>query len=390
MKLTNFSLPSIAVLMIFPLAWLTASVEGGITVGNVAELRHELNTAKPGSTYLLAPGNYGPIWIEKISGDRNNPIVIEAADANNLPVFAGGSEGMHFSGCHFITLRNIRIKDCTANGINADDSGNLTSPSIGMIFENLIIENIGPQGNHDGLKLSGMRDFKVINSTFSGWGGSAIDMVGCQNGLIENCRFIGKEGFSQSSGVQVKGGSERIMIRQNNFRNAGQRAVNIGGSTGLQFFRPELRDFEARDIEVAGNYFFGSMSPIAYVTSINCVVRQNTIIFPDKWVIRILQEQPTDSFLACQGGVFESNLIVFDKRVQVFVNVGGHTKPETFVFRNNAWFCADADRRPTLPTPEINGIHQVDPLLENYESPIIKSQSVNPRLKNVGAHSFQK
>ena len=40
------------------------------------------------------------------------------------------------------------------------------------------------------------------------------------------------------------------MIRRNVFVQAGQRAVNIGGSTGEAYFRPAVRDFEAREIVV--------------------------------------------------------------------------------------------------------------------------------------------
>jgi len=215
-------------------------------------------------------------------------------------------------------------------------------------------------------------------------------MVGCHDGVIEKSRFIGKEGHSQDTGIQAKGGCERILIRQNFFRNAGQRAVNIGGSTGLQFFRPVLRDFEAKGIEVCGNHFVGSLSPIAYTTSVDCVVRQNTFVNPEKWVIRILQEQPIDKFQACRGGTFEFNLVVFDKRVQTFINVGPDTKPETFTFRGNAWFCSDADRKPALPVTEQGGVHQVDPMLENPETPEMTMRSKDPRLRNAGAHAFGK
>ena len=51
------------------------------------------------------------------------------------------------------------------------------------------MEETGPTGNKDALKLSGVRDFTVRASRFSGWGGSAIDMVACSEGLIESCRF---------------------------------------------------------------------------------------------------------------------------------------------------------------------------------------------------------
>ena len=166
-----------------------------------------------------------------------------------------------------------------------------------------------------------------------------------------------------------KGKSERIVIRRNFFRDAGQRAVNIGGSTGLAFFRPAVQRYEARDVRVEGNHFVGSEAPIAFVTAVDCQVRLNTIVHPGKWVLRILQEQPLDRFMPCQGGVFEGNLVLFDHRVRIVANIGPDTRAETFVFRGNAWYDTQGDRPPPLPAPlrETEGVYRVNPLLADPE-----------------------
>jgi hypothetical protein len=370
------------------LAVATSALSAEVLVSDANALRAELRRAKPGTTIKLAPGNYGnKLWVAKVNGTKDKPIVIVGADAEKPPLFRGGHEAIHLSDCNYVTLRNIRISGSTDNGINADDGGTFDTPSRGLVFENITIEDIGPKGNHDGLKLSGVDDFVVRNCKFEGWGGSAIDMVGCHKGVIEKCRFVGKKGHSIWTGVQVKGGSEDILIRQNFFKDAGDRAINLGGISGLSCFRPEPRDYEARAIEVTGNHFVGSEAPIAYVTSTDCVVRQNTFIHPRKWIMRILQEQPTDKFKPCRKGIFESNLIVFDKRVRIFVNVGRNTDPASFIFRKNAWFCSDGNRRPSLPAKETDSIYQVDPQLENAGQFDIKIKSKDPRLKDIGAHA---
>lgn len=369
--------------------WTRAS-DDTIEVQDSKSLRSALSRAQPGITILLVPGRYeSNLRIERISGTRDKPVIIAGKVPDDPPLFEGGNQGIHLVDCNYVTLRHIRVTGSRDNGINADDGGTYETPSEGLIFEMLTIENIGPKGNHDALKLSGLRNFVVRRCTFSGWGGSAIDMVGCHDGMIEHCRFLGKEGYSQSTGVQAKGGSERVVIRCNFFWKAGERAVNLGGSTGLPYFRPQVRDYEAKDLLVVGNHFVGSMAPIAYVTSLGCIVRRNTIVRPEKWVIRVLQEQPTDKFQPCQQGVFEKNLIVFDRSVQVFVNIGPNTRTETFSFQGNAWFSTDGDRRPTLPTKELDGIYQVDPMLENEDSSEMRVRSADPRIAGVGAHSFQ-
>ena len=357
-----------------------------IAVRDAQGLGAALAGAGPGTTIVLAPGRYGHgLTIEKLSGTKEARITIKGADDRDPPLFEGGNEAIHLTDCNFLTLRNLKVSGCAGNGINCDDGGTFDTPSRGMVFENLVIEGIGPTGNHDGLKLSGLDDFTVRGCRVSGWGGSAIDMVGCHDGVIEGCRIVGKDGFSQDTGVQAKGGCERVVIKGNLFHGAGQRAVNLGGSTGLPFFRPRAQGFEARDLEVSGNHFVGCEAAVAFVTSSRCVVRRNTFMHPGKWVMRILQEQPTDKFQPCQSGVFEANLVVFDGRVGTIANVGPNTRPETFVFRGNAWFCSDGDRRLPLPAEESAGIHQVDPKVEDAGPRGWVIRSNDERLRGVGA-----
>jgi hypothetical protein len=270
------------------------------------------------------------------------------------------------SDCVYLTLRNLVVRKQTGNGINIDDGGTYETPAHHITLEKLHVADIGPQGNHDAIKLSGVDDLVVRECTVEGWGGQAVDMVGCHRGLIDGCTFRGKPGFSQDTGPQTKGGSREITIRRCRFDNAGARAVNLGGSTGLPFFRPPGALYEAKDITVEGCTFSGSQAPIAYVGVEGAVVRYNTIYHPGKWVLRILQETTEKGFALCGNGCFEHNLMVFRRAdVQVFVNVGPHTRPETFKFANNLWFCEDRPEasKPALPVPENGGVYGVDPRL---------------------------
>lgn len=373
----------------FVLAISLSAHSGEYKVSDAAGLTQAVADAQPGATILLAPGDYGSGFnFKNVNGTPTHPIVIEGADPNNPPLFTGGKEAIHLSDCNHLVLRNLKVSGCTANGINCDDGGTFETPSEGIVFDNITISDIGPEGNYDGLKLSGLTSFLVTNCTFNGWGGAGIDMVGCREGQIENCRFLGKEGYSQTTGIQAKGGTEKVRIVRNFFHDTGGRGINLGGSTGNQFFRPELRNFEAKDLEVIGNHFVGCETALAYVTSVGCIVRHNTIVHPQKWIFRILQEKPLEEFQSCRDGVFEENLIVYDKRVQTFVNVGAGTKPETFAIRGNAWFCSDGDRRPKLPVEETDGIYQIDPMLENADSPEMVIRSQDPHLESVGDRAY--
>jgi len=362
-----------------------------VDVSDDGALRAALGKARAGTTIRIAPGNYRPgVYVANLKGTREKPIVIEGADPDKLPVFAGGSEGWHLSNCAWVTLRNIAVRGQRQNGINVDDGGTFDTPAHHIVLDKIHVSDTGPRGNHDPIKLSGLDDFAVTNCTIEGWGGQAVDMVGCHRGLIDRCKFQGKKGFSQSAGPQTKGGSSQIVIRRCLFLDAADRGVNIGGSTGLKFFRPLGTLYEAKDITVEGCTFVGCQAPAAFVGVDGATVHYNTIYRPGKWVMRILQETTAPGFAPCRNGRFERNLIVFRRAdVQTFVNIGPNTKPETFHFAGNLWYCEDqpAASKPNLPAAETDGVYGIDPRLTDPANNQFQPQ--NPRAAAFGAAAWK-
>jgi len=362
-----------------------------VRVKDSSELSRAIRTLRPGTTLLLEPGIYsGGIYLRDIEGKDEQPVVIEGTEPDNPPVFAGGSQAIHLANCSNMTLRSIKVKGFPSNGINIDDGGSYETPAHHIVLENVTVVETGPKGNHDALKMSGVDHFFVRKCRFEGWGGSGIDMVGCHHGILEDCTFIGREGFSQSNGVQLKGGTEDVLIQCCFFNNAGQRSINLGGSTDLRFFRPKVQDCEAKNITVAGNRFVGSIAPVAWVTSDGGYVHHNTIILPEKWVLRILQESRDARFKPCHDGVFEHNLIIFDSKIQTFVNVGPRTSPETFRFQRNAWHDLDRYREPSLPVPETESIYLRDISIDRTKLTDAKLELDDDRLKGIGAQAYKR
>ncbi len=357
-----------------------------VTVGSSSELHRALREARPGTTIRILPGEYtGGIFVSNLHGKPDGPIVIEGADPRNPPVFTGGQTGWQISeGSHF-TLRYLRFRGQKANGVNIDDGGTFETPTHHVVLEYITVEDVGPQGNFDGIKLSGITDFQVRHCRVEGWGGQAIDMVGCHRGTIEDCFFRGKEGFSQNTGPQAKGGSSDITIRRCVFLNAGQRAVQLGGSTGLAYFRPKGVPYEARNILVEDCLFVGGDAAVSFVGVDGATFRHNTIIRPNLWVMRILQETREPGFVPCRGGVFENNLIVFRSSLREVVNVGPATAPETFRFADNWWYCEDRPQasRPRLPAAETGGVYGQDPRLRQTAED--RWEVVNPAARKYGA-----
>lgn len=341
-----------------------------IRVNGPAELRAAVASAKPGTRLVLAGGNYGAgFQFRNLRGEEKQPIIIAAVDPQNPPIFRDGNTGLHLSNPAYVELHNLAFAKLAHNGLNIDHGNSTNNVSTrGVVLRGLRITDVGSDGNHDGLKLSGVWDFRVEGCVIERWGtkgGSAIDMVGCHRGVIENCTIRHHPEPQNCTGVQGKGGTSDLVVRRNRFENAGGRSVNIGGSTGLQFFRPPLVEggehSEARNIRVEGNTFIGSSSPIAFVGVDGAVVRFNTIEQPGRWVMRILQENKAAGFVPCRNAEFTDNIIAFSSTrwSEGGVNVGSGTASSTFKFARNWWYCVDRPEqsRPRLPTPEVNGTY---------------------------------
>jgi hypothetical protein len=346
------------------LCWLlAASSVIAVTVDDDASLRRALAAAKPGDEIVVKAGDYrGGIQVRDRPGTADRPIVLRAE--GEVWLRGGGSTAIQFSACPHWKVKGLRAEGYPGNGFNFDDAGRLDQAVKGVVIEDLVVLRTGPRGNHDGIKMSGLVDFEVKGCRIEGWGGSAIDMVGCRDGKVTGCIIRGLDGHDSMSGIQMKGGTRGITISGTRFENAGLRAINLGGSTGKPYFRPKVTRFEASDITVAHNVFVGGQCAVAFVTADQGTVRHNLILRPEKWAFRILQEQPVPEFGACRNGRIERNIIVLPADNRVAVNVGPNTEAGSFAFRENAWFHEGGRHRPQLPSAEQGGVYGTDPKLD--------------------------
>lgn len=332
--------------------------------------------AQPGDTIRIHPGNYrGTFLISNLRGTAKSPIVIMGADKNQVLMDAG-TEGFHFSDVAYLKIQDLTFSGQTANGMSIDDAGSFDTPSKHLIISNCDFKNMGAQGNNDFLKLSGVDSFEVSNCKFinGAAGGSGIDMVGCHYGVIKNCTL---DSMGANS-IQIKGGSQYIRVENNVFHNGGQRSLNLGGSTGRAFFRPQNATFEAADLQVYGNVFIKSQVPIAFVGSERVDVANNTIYLPEKWIIRILQETvDTSRFVPCRNNWFRNNIIYYSNVVNTPVNIGGNTLPATFLFGHNLWYnhSDPSNSSPKLPVTETDAINGQDPLFINAHQFSLQAKS---------------
>jgi hypothetical protein len=330
--------------------------------------------ATPGSAVRVHAGTYaGGAYIEGLAGTAAAPIWIGGAPGEARPIIEGGAEAIHLTKVRYLVIHDLEVKGTTQNGINCDDGGDAANPDASrfVVFRNLDIHDVGQGGNQDCLKLSGLNDYVVVDSQFAACGGnmsgSGIDHVGCHHGVIARNEFKSMSG----NAVQCKGGSEDIEIRWNVMTDAGERAVNMGGSTGFTFFRPPLStttpNVEARNIRAVANVIKGGTAALAFVGCVGCLAANNTVVDPKKWSLRILQETTTSggyTFTECSNNTVVNNIFTFSRAVvSTDVNIGPGTQPGTFAFSNNLWFARDnpGQSKPTLPVAETAPVVGQDP-----------------------------
>jgi Right handed beta helix region len=327
-----------------------------IIVRDGVALQAALRMLQPGTVVRLSAGEYpGGHFVSGIER-----LTIEALDPTQPPIIRGGNTAFHFSGCPELKLRYLDIRGQKSNGLKIDDGGDQNRPVSGITLENIQVSDIGPQGNHDAIKCSGLDKLTMGNCSITGWGGQGIDLVGCHQCLITGCRLAGKPGFSATAGIQLKGGSSDVVVENCHFINAGQRPLNLGGSTGLAYFRPSNAKFEAARLVVRNNTIEGSQCAAAFVGVDEAEFSGNTIVYPSKWIFRILQETREADFAPCRNVIIKGNRITFRRaEVQTEINIGAGTAPHTFRFENNHWLAEDdpAASKPSLPVPEKNGVY---------------------------------
>lgn len=346
-----------------------------------ATIAHAASLATPGAAIVIHAGTYpGDTYLADLAGMEGAPIWLGGAAGEARPVLQGGGNGLQLSGVRYLVVHDLEIAGGSANGINCDDGGDYANADATrfVVFRGLSIHDIGSGGNNDCLKLSGVNDFWVTGSDFArcggGMSGSGIDHVGCHRGVIGRNRFVEMSG----NGVQCKGGSTDITISANTFTNAGERAVNLGGSTGFEFFRPPLSttgsNAEAARIHVLANVIDGGFAALAFVGCVDCLAANNTIVDPDNWPFRILQETTSTAeyeFLPASHGRVVNNVVYFRAAdVSAHVNVGADTDPASFVFQTNLWFSHDdpGASMPSLPVSEQGGVVGVDPAFSDAAS----------------------
>ncbi len=338
-------------------------------VSTTAQFSSALAAAVPGDQILLQPGVYAGGHFRA----NLRQVTIRSANPANPAVIDGGNNAIQLSDAQQVTIENLVFRNQVGNGLNIDDGGTFATPSTDITLRNIVVRDIVTAGNNDGIKLSGITGFLIDGVQVLNWGtgGSAVDMVGCHHGLVQNSLFAHTNTSNGGTTLQPKGGSKDITFRANRIElppDAG-RAMQAGGSTGTAFFRFIDGDsgYEADEIVAEGNVIIGGSSAFSWVNIDGGVFHHNVVHRPYRWIARILNENQGNPIVDPQNGQLHDNRIVFNDAGSEFsttVNVGAETLPATYSFARNRWLNlanpTPAGSTPTLPTPEVGGVYGGD------------------------------
>ena len=367
-----------------------------VIVDNPIAFTHAVERARPGTIIKVHPGVYnGRFAFKYTRGNSERPITITANDPARPPVFHGQEECLKFENPAWLVLDNLVLEGARVNGLNIDDGGRYRNPASHVTLRNLRIRNIGRGGNNEAIKPSGVDYMTIEDCTVEDWGsgdGQGIDMVGCHRVLIENCA-IGRGNKEQKSvGIQAKGGSADVTIRRCRFVQAGERAVQIGGTTGPQFFRPQANQrFEAERVVVEGCRFIGGETAVAFVGCVDSAFRFNTVYHPRAYLMRILSEDPGPDSDDTQRNAVTDNIFVFDAGSlhEPFNTSAGHAARHVHVRPQLV-----VRRRPPQTQPrsdpgrrDIDGVYGTDPKVTESERGVLSLKPDSPA-KAAGADAM--
>jgi VanZ family protein len=339
---------------------------GQITVRHARDLAAALERVEAGDEILLLPGVYaGAVVVRNRQGTESAPIRLRAALPDQPPVLRVSAGGVRLSGVSHVTLAGLTIEADGGPGIVVDADG--TTPSQHITLTDVTLRMRDRNRTADGMQWHGVRDFVIERCRLESWGadGQGIDLTDCQRGRLTDCVLNGNQ--SSRVGLQMRGGSRSIVVEGCQFLNITDRCVQLGGYTSADAVTREWDGWEATDVVVRDCHFAPGEAAVTFVNAANCLVEQNVIYRPRRYVVRLLRENPVPWLTAAQTGRFSENIIVWGKgELVAAVGIGPDVDPAQFEMSQNFWYCEDDprwSRPPYRDVLETGGVYGEDPRL---------------------------
>lgn len=278
-----------------------------VNVSTQAELETALGSALPGDDIVLANGTYsGNINLTTNKGTLANPVRIRAAN-EHLAIISPAStasDTIGVGGSAYWIFQDLKIVspfNASKNSFHIRATG-IGSPSFSpaqfTLFDNLLWD--GAVG--DMLKVSKARDITINDCTFRNFSGSSeggIDVVGCKNIRITNNTMTDMTWM----GLNMKAGTENILVEGNTFTNINKSAMEVGGNSSNntnvfwpgEYVEPDQPGYTIKNAVVRNNTVNGAEVGMKIIAAWDALIENNTILACDPNKNVIIQDN-TSSF----------------------------------------------------------------------------------------------
>jgi hypothetical protein len=341
---------------------------------------------KPGDEIILMPGRHKPASFTDLRGEANRPIIIRSVTPDAPAVIVADSAGVEFIRPFAVILQDVQITAGTRTGIRATD-GHMGEEVAGDPYQSgfrirrVTISRIGPEATSDAIRIWGLADVQVDQLTVHGWGGAAVEIVGCREVTIERSRFLGDADFEQVSGVEVRGGSQAVSVIDCVFRDCGEASIALGGHSARREFRPSLPEapdtkrprFEASRVQVDRCEVVGGRTSFSLIGAQHVVINACTIVNPGASLFRFGATDPNAPVSPNDHVTLDANLLTWKPAtLQALFAADDTARPATLNITDNLWWSPGesaqlADRFPVEPA--LPQTLDVDPRLDREYRP---------------------
>lgn len=334
-----------------------------------------LEKAQPGDHVNVAAGTYDcadtyvdgaagaalgtlahPIWVHADAG-----AVVDCGDPTQ-----GATSALQLHAVTYLVIEGLELRNAAGHLLHVDGH------SKAVLFRNVHAHRAGLAC----LKASQSDDVSVEGSDLGDAGltadpvasnasGQILDYVGVHGAYVTRSSLHGAAGNGKGSAANVaaqfKGGSRDILFAQNDV-TAAYTAINLGGSTGAQFFDPPTADYEGKNIVAYANVLRGPLSvAFAAMGCHGCAVYNNTVDAPlDHQAFRALPGGlPSGQASHTVGLDVANNLFLFTGGApQDLFNAGaadqtGITQASNLFFAKGAKLAAGFSDVPVVGTPGV-------------------------------------
>ncbi|MFK7960001.1 MAG: hypothetical protein AB8G96_05690 [Phycisphaerales bacterium] len=336
-----------------------------------------IEQAGPGDEIILWSGTYRGLSLRNVHGAPGRPIVIRGLDPDDPPVIEGGAWGIRMLGASHVELRDLVIVRPRIDGIEIAPDETTGKPVGPIEIVRVKIEDVGERAGRHGVRIVHGNSIRMREVTVHGWTGSAVELVGCHDVIIERCVFEGRD-RGEMIGLRLRAGTADAVVRRTVMARTGRGGIVLGGRS---------RDHEHRMLaryaddgvrwEVAG-------ITLDQVAVTDCEVgltllglvdgsfNRMSIVDPTRAFMRFGRPQENDSVPSIRNAAIDTSLFFATGADVVPGEYGAGASADGLSLGGNLWWRSGAEWTPETDFPGYDSLPQrtnLDPELDAEQRP---------------------